>query len=161
MRFLGIPFLNSFLSAVGPGYSAQSLCQNFTDHCSCIMSSFQRNVNISVKKLTPDRWHGCWGRFFGAEHCKKGCVIWKFDLIVNHSKSSIMTNQVSAKPLHDRVIEFVENLFHKKQKGPTMKTKFIKLPGSMLWKPFKQWISKFFRKRDDNDDFFDNPYALI
>ena len=72
-----------------------------------------------------------------------------------------MTNQVSAKPLHDRVIEFVENLFHKKQNGPTMKTKFIKLPGSMLWKPFKQWISKFFRKRDDNDDFFDNPYALI
>jgi len=42
-----------------------------------------------------------------------------------------------------------------------MNTKFIKQPGNILWKPLKQWISKFFRKRDDNDNFFDNPYAVL
>jgi hypothetical protein len=41
-----------------------------------------------------------------------------------------------------------------------MKTKFIK-SGSGLWKPLKQWINKIFRKKDDNDNFYDNPYAVL
>ncbi|WP_276502764.1 hypothetical protein [Terrimonas pollutisoli] len=41
-----------------------------------------------------------------------------------------------------------------------MKTRFIK-PDSMLWKTLKQWISKIFRKGDDNDNLYDNPYAVL
>ena len=41
-----------------------------------------------------------------------------------------------------------------------MKTKFIQ-PGSMLLKIIKHWIKKTFRKRDDNDNFYDNPFAVL
>jgi hypothetical protein len=41
-----------------------------------------------------------------------------------------------------------------------MKIKFIK-PDSMLWNSIKLWIKKLFRKRDGNDNFFDNPYTVL
>ena len=41
-----------------------------------------------------------------------------------------------------------------------METKFMK-PASGLLRPLKQWIDKIFRKRDNSDNFFDNPYAVL